>query len=125
MTATRTGLIFISASQEAPGVGTSAARLSTNGVRLNQHLYQLEKYGSGGFKTLQSGRIRYYGKTKLNRGNANSFRMVREWDPATGRKRTWFETLNPSGGVIQVRPVLGSTKTHYLFDGSGKYLGKW
>ncbi len=105
---------------------TSFARLSSNGARLNQHLTQLEKYGSGGFKTLQNGRFRYYGKTTLNRGDANSFRMVREWNPATGGKRTWFETLNPNGGVIQVRPEFGTgVKTHYLFNGSGGYLGKW
>ncbi len=105
---------------------TSAARLSSNGAKLNQHLTQLEKYGSGGFKTLQNGRFRYYGKATLNRGDANSFRMVREWNPATGGKRTWFETLNPNGGVIQVRPEFGTgVKTHYLFNGSGGYLGKW
>ena len=100
--------------------------MSTNGVKLSQHLGQLEKYGAGGFKGLANGRFRYYGEATLNRGNANSFRMVREWNPATGGKRTWFETLNPNGGVIQVRPEFGTgVKTHYLFNGTGGYLGKW
>ncbi len=104
----------------------SGTNLSTNGAKLSEHLSQLEKYGTGGYKELANGRYRYYGQAKLNIGDANSFRMVREWNPATGGKRTWFETLNPNGGVIQVRPELGSgIKTHYLFNGSGGYLGKW
>ncbi|EFK56017.1 RHS repeat-associated core domain-containing protein [Sphingobacterium spiritivorum] len=106
--------------------GSSGASLSTNGVKLSQHLEQLEKYRAGEFKELANGRFRYYGQATLNRGDANSFRMVREWDPATGGKRTWFETLNPNGGVIQVRPEFDTgVKTHYLFNGTGGYLGKW
>ncbi|MBS2534268.1 hypothetical protein KGQ20_15970 [Catenulispora sp. NF23] len=31
-------------------------------------------------------------------------RLVREWDPATGAKRTWHETLDGAGRVRQVRP---------------------
>lgn len=100
-----------------------SASLSTNGVKLSQHPGQLEKYGTGGFKELANGRLRYYGKATLNTGDANSFRMVREWNPATGGKRTWFETLNPDGGVIQVRPEFRTdVKTHYLFNGTGGYL---
>jgi hypothetical protein len=105
---------------------TTKPILSKGGLSNAQHLIQLKKYGSGGFKELSSGRIRYYGQTSLNKGNTNSFRMVREWNPATGGKRTWFETLNSNGGVIQVRPEFGTgVKTHYLFDGTGGYLGKW
>lgn len=105
---------------------SSGASLSTNGVKLSQHLGQLEKYGAGGFKELANGRFRYYGQATLNRGDANSFRMVREWNPATGGKRTWFETINQNGGVIQIRPEFGTgVKTHYLFNGTGGYLGKW
>jgi len=120
------GLMFATLPAKAVRTGTSAARLSSNGYKLNRHLYQLEKYGSGGFRTLQNGRFRYYGRSTLNRGNQNSFRMVREWNPYNGYTRNWFETLNPNGSVIQVRPEFGTgMKTHYLFDDFGRYLGTW
>jgi RHS repeat-associated protein len=100
--------------------------LAGSGLGLSQHLRQLEKYGTGGYKELANGRFRYYGQSSLNKGNPNSFRMVREWNPVTNGKRTWFETLNPSGNIIQVRPEFGTgIKIHYLFDDTGGYLGKW
>lgn len=34
--------------------------------------------------------------------------------------------LGKNGGVIQIRPEFGTgVKTHYLFNGTGGYLGKW
>ena len=58
----------------------SGANLSTAGASLSRHLGQLEKYGQGGFKELQNGRIRYYGKVKSARdaGEMQGARMVRE-----------------------------------------------
>lgn len=54
------------------------------------------------------------------------WRTVREWNPATGNKRTWHETLDNYGNIRQVRPEFNNgTKTHYLFDKNGKYTGKW
>lgn len=103
-----------------------SAKLSTNGVKLNEHLRQLEKYGNGGFKNLQNGKIRYYSSSKQNSGDLNLFRSAREWNPSTGNSRTWMETLNPAGKVIQVRPEFNNgNKTHYLFNELGKYIGKW
>ncbi|UOE39885.1 hypothetical protein MTP09_08085 [Chryseobacterium suipulveris] len=104
----------------------SGAKSSLNGFRLNQHYSQLEKYGTAGYKDLQNGRIRYYGESTVNKFNDNYFRMVREWDPSTNLKRTWFETLNSQKQIIQVRPEFGNgVKIHYRFDNNGNYIGKW
>lgn len=41
-------------------------------------------------------------------------------DPdATGRQRTWLETVDQQGRVRIVRPETGGPKTHYLFNESG------
>ncbi|MCE7060685.1 hypothetical protein [Dyadobacter sp. CY343] len=72
------------AGKEAAKTVNNSASLPTNGAKLSQHLGQLDKYGAGGFKELANGRFRYYGRATLNRGDANSFRMVREWNPTSG-----------------------------------------
>jgi hypothetical protein len=91
-------------------------------------LSQLEKYGSGGFKELENGRFRYYGDTfpASKPGEMAGRRLVREWDPATGMKRSWHETLDHFSNVRQVRPqVNGGDKIHYMFDENGNYAGSW
>lgn len=43
-------------------------------------------------------------------------RVVSEWNPATGQKRTWHETLDHNGMIRQVRPDVkftGGSKVHY------------
>jgi hypothetical protein len=95
---------------------------------LIEHLRQAEKYGTGGVKEIGNGRIRYYGEmVPANKaGEMAGRRIVREWDPATGNKRTWHETLDHSGNVRQVRPELNNgSKTHYTFDKNGNYTGSW
>jgi uncharacterized protein RhaS with RHS repeats len=52
-------------------------------------------------------------------------RLVREWDPFGGNKRTWHETLDHHGRVRQVRPVTDGPKVHYMFDEFGKFTGSW
>lgn len=50
-------------------------------------------------------------------------RIVREWNPNTGCKRTWHETLDHNGKVRIVRPQTNNTdKIHYFFDGIGKFV---
>jgi RHS repeat-associated protein len=112
---------------QAVGLIEGGAKLTTDGVRLNQHLAQLEQYGAAGFKELQNGRFRYYRQiTKAtNAGEMIGRRLVREWNPMTGLKRTWMETLDGAGRVRIVRPQIGGFKTHYMFDQFGKYVGKW
>ena len=68
---------------------------------LNEHLKQWEKYGREGIRKLQNGSTRYYGALESPRieGEMIGRRLVREWDPKTGMKRTWHETLDGSGAV--------------------------
>ena len=111
-------------------VGANAAKtggnLSTNGANLSRHLGQLEKYGQGGFKELQNGRFRYYGniKSATKAGEMQGARLVREWNPATGNTRTWYETIDHAGKIRQVHPKYNNLP-HYKFDVDGKYIGKW
>lgn len=105
--------------------GAESARQAAH---LKEHLLQAEKYGKGGFKDLQNGRVRYYGEiVPANKsGEMAGRRTVREWDPATGNKRTWHETLDHNGNVRQVRPEFNNgTKIHYTFDKNGNYTGSW
>lgn len=51
-------------------------------------------------------------------------RRVREWNPQTGHKRTWHETLDHEGNIRIVRPQKnGESKIHYLFDSNGNFAG--
>ena len=104
----------------------TGASLSTNGANLSRHLGKLEKYGQGGFKKLQNSRFRYYGNIRpaSNVGEMQGARLVREWNPATGKTRTWYETLDHAGKIRQVHPKYNNLP-HYKFDASGKYIGKW
>lgn len=55
-----------------------------------------------------------------------SRRTVREWDPETGNKRTWHETVDHNNNVRIVRPQrTDNVKTHYQFDSNGNYTGKF
>ncbi len=103
------------------GLEQAEAKAATTQLRL------LRKYGKGGFRELADGRRRYYGvlKPARNVGATAGSRLVREWNPATDKMRTWFETVDHAGNVRQVRPETGGAKVHYQFDVSGKYTGKW
>lgn len=83
----------------------SGASSALQGARLSEHLTQLEKYGSQGFKELENGSIRYYGDLKAasTPGEMSGARLVCEWNAETGAKRTWYETLDHSGTVRSVR----------------------
>ena len=106
---------------------SSGAESALQGAQLNRHLTQLEKYGSAGSKTLENGRIRYYGDVAPARtpGDMVGRRLVREWDPSSNATRTWHETLDGAGTVRQVRPVTDGPKIHYRFDANGNYIGSW
>jgi RHS repeat-associated protein len=116
----------------AEGIGAAeavAAETGANsalqGARLGEHLRQLETYGQAGFKELENGSIRYYGNLKpaSTPGEMSGARLVREWTPETGAKRTWIEILDQSGTVRSVRPETGGPKVHYIFDANGNYIG--
>jgi len=126
------GNIERAGSEAAVELGATLAKAAESGessalqgARLSEHLMQLEKYGSQGFKELESGSFRYYGDLKAasTPGEMSGARLVREWNPETGAKRTWYETLDHSGTVRSVRPETGGPKVHYIFDANGNYTG--
>jgi hypothetical protein len=108
--------------QPRPKDAASAAQLA----KLKEFYRQAEKFGSADILELDSGRFRFYGDLRASRtpGEMAGRRMVREWDPSTGRSRTWHETLDHSGTIRQVRPETGGPKVHYFFDAEGNYGGR-
>jgi len=87
-----------------------------------------EKYGSGGDKALENGRIRYYGliQPANDGGELAGRRYVHEFDTMTGCTRGWHETADWAGNVRQVRPERNDgTTRHYQFDSNGRYRGSW
>ena len=87
-----------------------------------------EKYGSGGDKALENGRIRYYGPVQSANaaGELVGRRYVHEFDTMTGSTRGWHETLDRMGNVRQIRPERrDAVVKHYQFDGNGRYRGSW
>ena len=109
----------------AANTARTGAESALQGARLGEHLTQLEKYGTQGFKELENGSLRYYGTLKeaATPGEMSCARLVREWNPETGAKRTWYETLDHNGTVRSVRPETGGPKVHYIFDADGNYIG--
>ena len=104
-----------------PSTGNAA-----DGARLSQHYLQREKYGQGGYRVLENDRYRYYGEIKPARtsGQMQGARLVREWNPATGSTRTWYETLDLEGRVRSVapKPPTGPLN-HRIFHENGNYQG--
>ncbi|HZG60674.1 MAG TPA: RHS repeat-associated core domain-containing protein [Anoxybacillus sp.] len=115
--------------KKVKGTG-NVAHNATQYAKLKTHYKQWEKYGKAGIRELPDERIRYYGKiTPASKpGEMAGRRVVREWNPTTGQKRTWHETVDHNGRIIQVRPdtkFTGGVKVHYRFDSNGNYIGKW
>ncbi|MFI0449616.1 polymorphic toxin-type HINT domain-containing protein [Actinomadura sp. 6N118] len=108
--------------------GGSGADNAANAAKLKRFYSQAQKYGQGGIKELESGRIRFYGNVTpaRNPGEMIGRRLVREWDPGTDATRIWHETLDGFGNVRIVRPDVNATggkKIHYLFDVDGYFTG--
>jgi len=101
-----------------------------SGAKLKTYYQQAEKYGAGSTKELSDGRFRFYGEIKapIKEGEMAGARFVREWNPANGVKRNWYETVDYAGNIRQVRPdpsITGGVKTHYMFDSNGNFTGSW
>jgi len=95
--------------------------------QLKEFYRQAEDYGSAGIKQLESGRYRFYGDVKpaSTPGEMAGARLVREWDPASGAKRTWMETLDQNGTVRSVAPKPPIyDQNHFIFDANGNYVGR-
>lgn len=110
--------------------GKSGADNIADAAKLKEYYKQAEKYGTGSIKELENGRFRFYEELKPARtqGEMAGARHVREWDPYTGLKRDWYETLDYNGNIRQVRPdpnITGGVKVHYMFDEEGNYIGNW
>ena len=108
----------------------SGADNIADAARLNEYYKQAEKYGTGSIKELQNGRFCFYEELKPARTQSEmaGARHVREWNPYTGYKRDWYETLGNNGNIRQVRPepnITGGVKVHYMFDADGNYIGNW
>lgn len=101
------------------------ASSAANGARLNEQLRLTEKYGAGGVEELPDGRMRFSGETTPAKtpGEMAGALLVREWDPATGAQRTWYETLDQEGNIRIVRPETGGPKVRYTFGADGSYAG--
>ncbi len=111
---------------ETIAIKEGTASSSRQGYLLKTHLSQLEDYGANGYRQLQNGRRRYYGEVDLAKTNGEMVgrRLVREWDPKSGMKRTWHETLDGNGNSRIVRPETNDgNKMHYVFDTNGKFIG--
>lgn len=93
---------------------------------LQTHLKHVQKYGTQSYKRMINGRIRYYGEidAATTKGEMMGRRLVREWDPQSGLKRTWHETLDENGIIRIVRPETNNgAKIHYFFDSNGSFGG--
>ena len=110
--------------------GSNPAHNAAQYDKLKTYYYQAQKYGDGGIRELPDGRFRFYESLKeaKTEGEMKGFRHVREWNPQSGLKRDWYETIDHSGKIRQVRPkveVTGGVKVHYMFDFNGSYTGSW
>ncbi|MEU4885900.1 MULTISPECIES: putative T7SS-secreted protein [Streptomyces] len=113
---------------ETDPLGLFSCPRTANAAQLKDFYEQAQKYGKGGVRELENGRIRFYGEIAPARtaGEMVGRRLVREWDPLTGAKRVWHETLDGEGNVRIVRPdvdVTGGKKVHYMFDADGNFTG--
>jgi len=92
-----------------------------------RHFSQYQEYGEVSHKFLENGRSRYYGLIDPPRvkGEMIGRRVVREWDPSTGLKRKWHETIDRNGTIRRVLPERNDgVKVHYIFDENGIFEGK-
>jgi len=91
------------------------------------HLYQKVKYGVCSWEKMDTGKIRYFGPVTPAKkpGKMAGRRVVREWDPITGQKSTWMDTVDHSGNTRSIRPEWGKGQphVHYTFDKDGNFTG--
>ena len=79
---------------------------------------------------MPDGRFRFYEEIKpaITQGEMAGARHVREWNPETRVKRDWYETIDHSGNIRQIRQspdITVGVKVHYMFDVDGNYTGSW
>lgn len=113
--------------RRASGTASRPAANAAQAARLRRHYDYADRYGTACFRELADGRIRYYEHVHLSRtpGEMAGRRLVKEWNPISGRDRTWHETVDHTGRVRQVRVENGAPKIHHRFDKDGGYTGAW
>ena len=109
--------------EAAERAGTGIIKRLTGDLQ-QEHLRQLKEYGKDMVQELKDGRIAYYDKLKpaTTPGEMFGTRKVRLWDPRTGEKRTWFETLDHDGRIRILREEISEGKIHYLYDAEGNLV---
>jgi hypothetical protein len=108
-------------------VGSGGTANSAQYAKLKEFYRQAEKYGAGGARILENGRYRFYGEfsSASKPGVMAGARRVREWDPVSGMKRTWYETLDHAGTVRSVAPKPPiHEQNHFICDANGNYVGR-
>ena len=57
---------------------------------------------------MPNGRVRYYDAERpaITPGSTRGSAYVTEWDPATGRVRSWVESYDHEGNVNRVHPKM-------------------
>jgi hypothetical protein len=111
----------------AETVTSEGAADAANLAKLKDYYRQIEKYGADGAKELENGRIRFYDTLTpaSSPGEMAGARLVREWDPASGATRTWYETVDQTGTVRSVAPKPPiDPQNHLIFDAKGNYVGR-
>jgi len=106
---------FCRSSFAADAAGSAGADSVNAGAALRSKLSALEDAQSSAAttRTLPDGRIRYYGPETpaTNPGPTRGASYVTEWDPATGRVRSWMESYDQAGNVNRVHPKMINGQT--------------
>ncbi len=117
----------VGATKGTASIISREATSSLQGSKLNDYYRQLEKYGQAGVKELENGSFRFYSEIKpaSTKGEMAGARLVREWNPSSGKTRTWYETVDHAGNVRSVAPKpVVEDKNHRIFDADGNYQGR-
>lgn len=118
----------VAAGAKGARLAKAVAQSSKQGADLSRHLSYAQKYGRGGIKELQNGRVRYYGDiVQANKpGEMIGRRYVHEFDAVRGQTRGWHEVVDQAGNVRRDRPEMNNgRKVHHMFDAVGNYTGSW
>jgi RHS repeat-associated protein len=91
----------------APACGTGAANVAAHARYVNSlRVAESASEKSVSVRTLPDGRIRFYEAEKLAKkaGPTRGASHVTEYNPKTGRTRSWIESYDQNGNVIRVHP---------------------
>ena len=95
--------------------------------RTIRSVYNTGRITSRYTRNLPDGRVRQYDRFRAarTRGQTIGSRYVREYNPRTGRSRSWNENYYSNGNVRHVRVQNNGGKNYYWFGRDRSYLGTW